>query len=173
MEWRVRKAGQDDIARLALVGAATFLETFAGLLEGDAIVAHCAREHGVDAYRALLSPERSAAWLVEAAEGGAPLGYALVAPSGLVQAQADDLELKRIYSFSRLHGSGAGAVLMARAVGHAEATGARRLLLGVFKGNLRAIAFYRRHGFDPVGDRRFRVGSRDYEDVVLAKRLRD
>jgi diamine N-acetyltransferase len=172
MEWQVRKAEPDDIGRLALVGAATFLETFAGVLEGDAIVSHCAQEHGPEAYRALLSPAQSAAWLIEAAEGGGPLGYALVAPPKLAQAEPHDLELKRIYSFSRMHGSGAGAVLMARAVGHAETLGARRLLLGVFKGNLRAIAFYRRHGFDPVGERRFRVGSRDYEDVVLAKNLR-
>jgi diamine N-acetyltransferase len=172
MDWRVRKAGRDDIDRLALIGAATFLETFAGLLEGGAIVAHCASEHGPDAYRALLSPEESAAWLIEAGDGQAPLGYALVAPPKLVQAKTGDLELKRIYSFSRMHGSGAGAALMAKAVDHAEAMNAHRLLLGVFKGNLRAIAFYRRHGFDPIGERRFRVGARDYEDVVLAKPLR-
>jgi ribosomal protein S18 acetylase RimI-like enzyme len=171
MDWTLRPAGREDADRLALIGAATFLETFVGILEGDAIVAHCAREHGVDAYRALLTTERSAAWIAEAKAGGAPLGYALVTAPKLAQAEPGDLELKRIYSFSRTHGTGLGAALMGRATGHAEAVGARRLLLGVFAGNMRALAFYRRHGFAKIGERRFRVGSQECEDVVLARPL--
>jgi diamine N-acetyltransferase len=171
VEWRLRQAGIEDAERLALIGGATFLETFAGILEGDAIVAHCAREHGAEAYRALLAHQDSAAWVAEAQAGGAPLGYALVTAPKLAQAEPGDIELKRIYSFSRMHGSGLGAALMGRAAAHAEAAGARRLLLGVFVGNLRALAFYRRHGFEKIGERRFRVGSQDCEDIVLAKLL--
>lgn len=171
MDWTLRPAGGEDAERLALIGAATFLETFAGILEGDAIVAHCAREHGVDAYRALLEDDDSAAWIAEAKAGGAPLGYALVTAPKLAQAEPGDLELKRIYSFSRTHGTGLGAALMGRATGHAEAVGARRLLLGVFAGNMRALAFYRRHGFAKIGERRFRVGNQECEDVVLARPL--
>ena len=171
MEWRLRRAGIEDAERLALIGGATFLETFAGILEGDAIVAHCAKEHGAEAYRSLLAHEGSAAWVAEAKAGGAPVGYALVTAPKLAQARDGDLELKRIYSFSRMHGTGLGAAMMGRAVGHAEEAGAERLLLGVFVGNLRALAFYRRHGFEKIGDRHFRVGNQDCEDVVLAKRL--
>jgi ribosomal protein S18 acetylase RimI-like enzyme len=173
VEWRLRQAGIDDAERLALIGGATFLETFAGLLQGDAIVAHCANEHGAQAYRALLADERSAAWVAETQAGGAPVGYALVTVPKLAQAGPGDLELKRIYSFSRMHGTGLGAALMGRAVRHAEEAGAERLLLGVFVGNLRALAFYRRHGFEKIGERRFRVGTQDCEDVVLAKVLGD
>lgn len=171
MEWRLRQAGIEDAERLALIGGATFLETFAGLLEGDAIVAHCAKEHGVGAYRSMLAHESTAAWVAEAQAGGAPVGYALVTAPKLAQAEPGDIELKRIYSFSRMHGSGLGAALMGRAAAHAEQSGAKRLLLGVFVGNLRALAFYRRHGFEKIGERRFRVGSQDCEDVVLARSL--
>lgn len=171
MEWLLRQARIEDAERLALIGGATFLETFAGLLEGDAILAHCAKEHGVETYRSLLAQRESAAWVAEAQTGGAPVGYALLTAPKLVQAEPGDIELKRIYSFSRMHGTGLGAALMGRAVGHAEATGASRLLLGVFVGNLRALAFYRRHGFEKIGERRFRVGTQDCEDVVLAKTL--
>ena len=171
MEWRLRQAGIGDAERLALIGGATFLETFAGSLEGDAIVAHCAKEHGVEAYRALLAAKGSGAWVAEAKAGGAPVGYALVTTPKLAQARDGDLELKRIYSFSRMHGTGLGAALMGRSVRHAEEAGAERLLLGVFVGNLRALAFYRRHGFEKIGERHFRVGNQDCEDVVLAKTL--
>jgi hypothetical protein len=45
MAWQVRAASGADADRLALVGSATFLETFGGVLEGSAIIEHCKREH--------------------------------------------------------------------------------------------------------------------------------
>ncbi len=171
MEWDLRQAGEADADRLALIGAATFLETFAGILQGEAIVAHCGLQHGVGAYRRLLAGAHAAAWLAEARQGGAPIGYALVCSPDLPGADPDggDLELKRIYTLSRTHGSGIGPALMAHAVDHAKAEGARRLLLGVYRHNLRAIAFYRRHGFTQIAERQFRVGDQLCEDVVLAR----
>ena len=49
--------------------------------------------------------------------------------------------------------------------------GAERLLLGVYKGNERAIGFYRRVGFATVGERVFQVGTRGYEDHIMALEL--
>ncbi|SNS82778.1 Ribosomal protein S18 acetylase RimI [Sphingomonas laterariae] len=170
MDWQIRPAGQDDIGRLALVGAATFLESFAGILDGAAIVEHCARQHDAGVYARYLQAGASA-WLAEAAEGGAPIGYALVTAPDLPGAEPGDLELKRIYTLSRCHGGGLGAALMRHAVDRAAAQGASRLLLGVYGQNARAIAFYRKQGFEQIGERRFRVGHRDYDDVVLARPL--
>ncbi len=42
---RVRPCTAADAETLALVGAATFLQTFAGVLDGAAVVAHCAAAH--------------------------------------------------------------------------------------------------------------------------------
>jgi ribosomal protein S18 acetylase RimI-like enzyme len=173
MEWTVREAGAGDVDRLALIGAATFLETFAGLLDGAAIVAHCRKEHSAAAYRSALETG-GAAWLAETLEGSAPIGFALVGRSTLpgTDSNGTDLELKRIYSLSRFHGSGVGSALMGLAVEHATECGATRLLLGVYAGNARAIGFYRKKGFSPIARRRFQVGTRDYDDVVFAKILR-
>lgn len=172
MTWTLRRAVAHDVDRLALVGAATFLETFAGILDGDAIVAHCQKEHSPAAYRRYLD-DGGQAWLVEAAIGGAPVGFALVGNPNLPGASSDgtDLELKRIYTLSRFHGGGVGGALMQEAVSHAERAGFRRLLLGVYIGNARARAFYARMGFSQIGERTFRVGDRDYDDVVLARPL--
>jgi GNAT superfamily N-acetyltransferase len=172
MEWRVREAFAEDADRLALVGAATFLETFAGHLDGSAIVAHCRNEHSADAYRRYLGSDGTA-WLAEILPGGAPIGFALLAPSTLPGTNPDgsDVELKRIYSLSRFHGTGVGAALMRHALDCARAREARRLLLGVYAGNERAMAFYRKQGFAPIAERRFQVGDRDYEDIVFAKPL--
>lgn len=164
--WRLREAGADDAAALALVGAATFLETFAGVLDRAAIVGHCARAHTADSYARYL--ERGArAWLAEVDHGGAPIGYALVATPDLPGAQDGDIELKRIYTLSRFHGDGVGAALMTAAVDAAQ--GFRRLLLGVYAQNARAIAFYTKSGFAQIGVRQFDVGGTLYDDVVLAR----
>lgn len=170
MDWRIRAASAQDSARLGLVGAATFLETFAGILDGEAIVAHCAHEHRPSGYDAYLA-NGAAAWLGETAAGDAPVGYAMVAAPNLPGAEPRDLELKRIYVLSRFHGSGLGRALMGAAVEHATRFGAPRLLLGVYKRNHRALSFYARSGFEPIGERLFQVGDRHYEDLVLARRL--
>jgi GNAT superfamily N-acetyltransferase len=170
--WSLRKAGPADADSLALIGSATFLETFAGLLAGDAIVAHCARAHAAGTYRHILE-EGGTAWLAEAEPGGAPIGYALLAKADLPGMATDgsDLELKRIYALSRFHGSGLGAELMRSVIAEAEGRGAKRLLLGVFVGNKRARAFYARQGFSEIAERRFQVGEQFCEDVVLARSL--
>jgi ribosomal protein S18 acetylase RimI-like enzyme len=172
MQWQVRRAQSEDADRLALVGACTFLETFAGVLDGSAIIAHCQKEHSQDAYVRYLEAN-SIAWLAECVPGGAPVGFALLGSSSLPGSSADgsDLELKRIYALSRFHGAGVGAALMQSAVEYAKSRQAQRLLLGVYAGNERAIAFYRKQGFEPIAKRLFRVGSRDYDDIVFAKVL--
>jgi ribosomal protein S18 acetylase RimI-like enzyme len=170
--WRVREAAAPDSDRLALIGAATFLETFAGLLDGLAIVEHCRKEHCSAAYRRQLRAGGKA-WLAETSAGEAPIGFALLGAASLPGTSPDgsDLELKRIYTLSRFHGLGLGAALMDAAIAEARRRDARRLLLGVYAGNERAIAFYRKQGFAPIANRLFRVGGRDYDDVVFAKPL--
>jgi len=170
-DWRIRTADRQDAASLGLIGAATFLETFAGVLDGGAIVAHCLREHAPSAYEAYLGAG-AAAWLAETSVGAAPVGYAMVAAAKLPGAQPGDVELKRIYTLSRFHGSGLGRGLMEAAIDHARTLGAPRLLLGVYAGNARALAFYARNGFVPIGERMFQVGEKHYNDHVLARPLR-
>ncbi len=174
IEVAIRRCGPEDAAALAAVSAATFMETYAGLLDGGAMLAHCARHFTAERYAAALSDDGYGLWLAEAVPGGAPVGFAMLSPPDLpsVRTFADDVELKRIYLLHRFHGGGHGAALMAAAVDEARGRGAGRLLLGVYKKNPRALAFYGRQGFEPIGDRLFRVGDTDYEDAVLAKALR-
>lgn len=166
--WTIREAGEADASALALIGAATFLETFAGILDGDAIVGHCAAQHVADAYRAYLT-DGARAWIAEAQPGGAPIGFALIGKPDLAAAREGDIELKRIYSLSRFHGTGLGAGLMRQALD--AASHYRRLLLGVYAGNHRALAFYRKQGFADIATRQFNVGGKLYDDLVLARSL--
>lgn len=168
MIWSIRQANLADAKALSLVGGATFLETFAAVHTGAELVAHCEAEHSVLAYKRILGPDTDV-WLTEIADTGAPMGYAILSLPRLPGHRRGDLELKRIYLMSRLHGSGVGVALMDRVLARAQERGAERLVLGVYSANTRAIAFYRKAGFERIGEYQFFVGKTGYEDWILAR----
>lgn len=172
MEIDIRRCTPDDAAALAIVGQATFLETYAHMLEVADIVEHCAHQHAESAYAGWLAQPGYALWLAEIVPNRAPVGFAMLAPADLpVDLRDDDLELRRIYVLSKFHAGGHGAALMAHAVEAAREMGGKRLLLGVNALNARAIAFYIRQGFVQAGVRKFKVGAVMHDDLVLARDL--
>lgn len=168
IRWHIRQAEATDADALALIGSATFLETFSGVLAGQDIISHCVRVHNATAYRSMFSGGGQM-WLAELEPGNAPVGFALVGQPDLPTSKVGDIELKRIYCLSRFHGCGLGGGLMDAVIN--ATSGYRRLLLGVYAGNTRAQAFYHKHGFAKVADRKFDVGGTLYDDVVMAKPL--
>lgn len=161
-----------DEHALSLVGQASFLEAFAGTLEGADVVAHCRRQHASDVYAQWLGDGHTQIWIAEAKS--APIGYlVLTTPSlPLPDLTAEDREIKRVYLLHRFQGQGVGRALMRQAADAARAKGVRRLLLGVYSRNEAAIAFYTALGYVTVGERAFTVGSNTYHDRVLAFALR-
>ncbi len=148
------------------------LETYAELVDGPDIVAHCERRHAAGVYAAWLADPDIVIWIAETARGNA-VGYLVLMPATLPEAapDPDDLEVQRIYVLSRYHGTGVGHKLMSRALAEAGRRGARSVVLGVLKRNARAVAFYRRQGFCEVGTRVFQVGSARFDDFVMGFRL--
>jgi ribosomal protein S18 acetylase RimI-like enzyme len=161
-------ASPADAAALALAGSATFLEAFAGILDGLHIVEHCGKQHAVEKYTAWLADPQYAICKVELK--GAIVGYAVLSPPAElpVALQAGDVELKRIYLLARYQGKGLGRAMMDWAKEQARARDAQRLLLGVYANNARAIDFYQRAGFSQLGTRTFHIGQGVYQDFVLA-----
>lgn len=175
----LRRATSADAPALALVGAATFLEAFTWMLPGADIVAHAAKNHTPAAYAEYFSKPDTRITLAVAGED-APVGYAMLTAPELpsFDVQPTDIELKRIYLFSRFRRapvSGSklrtGHALMEAAIADALALGRTRLLLGTHAGNLRAIAFYRRNGFVEAGTRTFQVGTQVCSDLIFSKTL--
>jgi GNAT superfamily N-acetyltransferase len=170
MEVRIRACEPSDARALSLVGKATFLESYVGALPVADILDHCTHEHAEARYADWLGKPGYGLWIAEAVEGAAPVGYAVLSPPDLpTPTDAHDVELKRIYLLHRFHGSGVGARLMAAALDAARAQGARRMLLGVWGENKKAMSFYGRHGFTVAGERKFQVGANVYDDLVLAR----
>lgn len=168
----IQDATAKNAETLGHIGVATFVETYSDTIPGPAMMAHCTHEHSAARYAAYLDDERSCAWISEHSETGAPVGYALnCVPDLPVQLLDGDIELKRIYVLSKYHGHEIGAALLRAAESHARSLNAPRLLLGTYEGNDRATAFYKKHGFETIGTRKFDVGGKVFDDIVMAKRF--
>jgi len=165
----IRPCTAEDAHRLSVVAAATFVETYAGIVDGADIVHHCRTTHAPEAYARLLVDPVKRLFLATLDPGETPVGFLLMGDPDLpVETGPEDMELTRIYALHRFHGQGLGRRLMQTAIDTARAAGKRRLLLAVYSRNDRANAFYDKTGFRQVGTRLFHVGANDYQDRVLA-----
>jgi len=169
----IRDARPGDETRLALVGKATFLESYARLLPAEDILAHTERNHAPEVYGQWLSDPLYHLWLVEAGTGKAPVGYLALSPPDLPVKvlTSRDIEIRRIYILHPFQRQGIGRAMMERATNHAREAGFSRMLLGVYSRNADALAFYERIGFQVVGERFFRVGANEYFDHILGYNL--
>jgi diamine N-acetyltransferase len=184
---RLRPATLEDAPALALIGGAAFLEAFTWMLPGADIVDFCSRNHTAEAYAHYFQLSDTRITIAEVTTG-APVGYAMVTTPDLpsIEVLPSDIELKRIYLLSRfrslktpvidaagntLEGVRAGQALMDAAIDSARTMRRTRLLLGTHDGNMRAITFYQRNGFEKIGTRTFQVGAQKCCDSIFAKRL--
>jgi ribosomal protein S18 acetylase RimI-like enzyme len=164
----IRICNLGDENTLSLIGQATFLESFAGLLDGIDILGHCINQHSALVYRGWLEQVDAKIWVAEI--GNAPIGYLVLVPPIFRTAnpQVDDLEIKRLYLLHPFQGNGIGRRLMEEALTYAREQNCRRVLLEVYSGNPSAIVFYEKLGFVNVGKRSFKVINNYYEHITLA-----
>ena len=77
------------------------------------------------------------------------------------------VEIQRYYVDASHHGAGLAHQLMTHVVARAEAAGSTVLWLGVWERNPRALAFYRKWGFDVVAEQIFTVGNDPQRDLIM------
>lgn len=170
----IRLAVAGDAAALTRLGERTFRETF---LEGFAVPYPAvdlsvwlpqAYNDAKFAHR-IASPDHGV-WIAED-RAGAAIGYATAGPCGLPHPEARDGEgeLYQLYVTREGQGTGLGARLFDVATGWLEQRFGPRLWLGVWSGNLKAQAFYRKRGFDKVGDYLFPVGAWRDEEFIFRR----
>jgi ribosomal protein S18 acetylase RimI-like enzyme len=167
----VRRATTADAALLADLAARTFYDTFADSNTPEDMERFLSSTYSEEIQRKEIEDPSLTTLLVES--DGAPAGFAQI-KAGKTPAcvkGSSPIEIKRFYVDKAFHGRGVAQELMGEAEEVGRAAGAKTIWLGVWEHNDRAIAFYRKIGFVPVGSQPFLVGTDLQTDLVLERPL--
>ncbi|HET6228851.1 MAG TPA: GNAT family N-acetyltransferase [Longimicrobiaceae bacterium] len=158
-----------DAAALAELGARTFVETYAADNRPEDMAAFMSAVFGAEQQAAELADPASLFVLAEM--GGRPAGYALLRwspPLDCVPGPSP-VYLARLYVAREWIGAGVGPALLHASMREAADRGGRTLWLAVWTRNPRAIAFYRKHGLEIVGEDTFQLGRDLQIDHVMSR----
>lgn len=162
----VRPRRASDTRAVRRVARRTWRATYARIAPAALVATVLRRGYAHEALlRTLLDVARDA-FVVEA--GGEVVGYADV-----VLRTAAEAEVTRLYVRPDRQGAGLGCALLLACLSAARRRGAARVVLGVDRDNRRAVAWYRRQGFVPVGTDVFEAGGASRPLVRLARDLAD
>ena len=171
MSVSLRPATLSDAHALAALAERTFRDTFATQNSPQNMDAHCRTHYGEALQSAEIASTDHVTLVVEA--GGVLLAYAQLrwgtAPACVSGAQAG--EIRRFYVDAPWLGKGISHALMQACLEAVQERGSTTAWLGVWEHNPRAIAFYRKWGFTPVGEHCFAVGDDPQRDVILEREL--
>jgi ribosomal protein S18 acetylase RimI-like enzyme len=167
----IRIAIADDAPALAAFAERTFRETFSRFNKPDDMDAHCAATYAVERQRRELADPGRLTLIVEHAAQLAAYGQLVAGAAPECVTGEEPIELLRFYVDKPWYGLGLAHALMTEVAAAARRRGARTLYLGVWEHNLRALAFYEKEGFRPVGSRSFVLGTKVDTDLLLVRSL--
>ncbi|HEX8901295.1 N-acetyltransferase [Vitreimonas sp.] len=151
-----RDANAADAEALAAFAERTFTETFGHLYPPEDLKAYVEAKYRPHVVAAEIAEPDTRYRL--ALRNGAIIGYCKMGAVDMEVDATDALELHRLYVDSHAKGAGVAQALMDEALAWARGKGAKRMYLSVWENNARAQAFYRRYGFEHVGEHKFMVG---------------
>lgn len=157
----VRLATPDDAALLARTAESMFRDAFAASNDAAQMDAYCAQHYGEAIQRAELEAPDIRVLLLE--EEGRVVAYAQL------RLGAPEAEIWRFYVDRTLHGRGIARRLMDECLALVRETGAHAVRLAVWEHNPRAIAFYRKCGFEVIGEQAFALGTELQTDFVMRR----
>jgi ribosomal protein S18 acetylase RimI-like enzyme len=167
----IRPAKPGDAARLAQLAERTFRDAFSDANSAQDMELHCRSSYGESIQAAEIGDPARTTLVCEA--GGELVGYGQLRegknPECVVGRHP--IEIQRIYVDAAWHGKGIAQALMASLIEAASARGADVAWLGVWERNPRAIAFYAKSGFSPLGSHVFVVGTDPQTDLILGRSL--
>jgi len=167
----IRRGTVVDAALLSELGARTFAETFAADNRPEDLAAYTSASFNVAQQTAELEDPASIFLIAEI--NGTAAGYARLRasePEKCIEG-ANPIELVRLYVSRDWLGKGIGGELMRACLDAARQAGHETIWLGVWEGNPRAQAFYRKWNFRAVGEHIFPLGLDLQRDLLMERAL--
>ncbi len=164
----LRLALPGDALSLAMLAERTFRDAFGARNSPDNMDLHCAKCFGPDIQLREIGERGLVTTLADEAgqlAGFTQLRLGRASPAVTARKPA---ELCRIYVTAEWQGRGVARALMDRALADATRGGCDVLWLGVWEHNPKAMAFYRKFGFEVVGTQSFMLGNERQRDLVMS-----
>lgn len=169
--YEFRLANHDDAAALAALARQTFIDTYAEQNDAEQIRAHCEKNFGISQQsKEIADPDYV---VILAYHDEELVGFAQVVNNPPPDSIAADkaVALYRYYLKKEWHGKGIAQPLLAEAETAAKTFNANQLWLGMWEHNARALAYYKKVGFQHVGWMDYEFGGVIERDYVLLKNL--
>jgi ribosomal protein S18 acetylase RimI-like enzyme len=167
----IRRAVDDDAPALSILADRTFRAAFADANTPENMQRHCESAYTPAVQLAEIRDPSRETWVVDVE--GRLVAYVQLRLDAASQRVPGDrpVEIQRFYVDASFHGAGLAHDLMAHVVTRAQAARSAVLWLGVWERNPRALAFYRKWGFEVVADHIFMVGSDPQRDLIMRRSM--
>jgi len=164
----IRKAEISDSSELAKLAKNCFVETFGGLYSKENLEFHlnktCSEKYFSEAFKVDQT-------LVAQSKMGNLIGYIKFGELGFEvdDKVANSVEIHRLYVLAKEHKKKIGTSLMNEALDHIYRSGVEALYLSVYEDNIIAQKFYRKYGFEKIGEYDYLVGSHVDREYIMFK----
>jgi diamine N-acetyltransferase len=169
-----RSANAGDAEALARLARETFDEAFGHLYAPEDLTAFFEQAKTAGALARWIGNPMARVRI--ASDGDAMIGYCIVGLDSKLDHRLADrtvADLDQLYIRASHHGTGVAQALIGWAQEEARAAGADTLVLSVYSGNERGLAFYRKLGFTYLRDTTFTVGKQVDAEYLYVKSLKE
>ncbi|PAE13875.1 GNAT family N-acetyltransferase [Niallia circulans] len=171
METYIEKCTIADIHKLQDISLETFDETFRNQNSPENMKDYLEKAFNLEQLKKELSNLSSQFYFVYLDKELA--GYLKINRMDAQSEQMgeDSLEIERIYIKRKFQKHGLGQVLMNKAIDIAKKESKKKIWLGVWEKNKKAIRFYQKFGFVQTGAHSFYMGNEEQSDYIMIKIL--
>lgn len=171
MDVTIRQCVPDDLGLLRDISRKTYFETFAAMNTPENMAAYLDEAFAAERLCEQIGDADSSFYFLYC--GDEPAGYVKVneGPAQTDMGDSAALEIERIYVLKPFQGAGLGQYLLDWALRIAAGRGKRYCWLGVWEKNKRALHFYKKNGFYPIGVHSFWMGKDEQTDYIMRKDL--
>lgn len=171
MSLHVKKASLNDASLLADIGSTTFYDTFHSFHTKEDMEEYLQTAYSLSTIQKYL--QDPTIYYAIAYHQETPVGYLkLKFASTHSLLKGKQVELEKIYVVHAEFGKGAGKLLIDHALELALENKCDTMFLGVWEENHRAVAFYKKYGFEVFTTRTFQLGQNLCDDFLMKKELK-
>jgi len=172
MNITIREATKINVLLLSELSTQTFYETYATFNTKENMESYVKNNFAVEALEKNFDEPNARFFIAYADE--MPVGYAKLRTVEVPEAMRNrnHLELERIYVKQDFKGMKIGKKLISKSIEVAKQKGFEVLWLGVWEHNEKALAFYKKMGFEIFDEHIFKLGNDEQRDYLMKRELR-